>query len=214
MNASRKHLLAILASSLMTFALPSAAAAFQEASVNTRLDSCDPAVVRAAADEVYRDPKSLKEPATLYQAAMSLALTGQSEQGALLYLTARLRMSRQAYVERGDRGQVLAVMEMVVSPLVMPTLWADPALARRLVQRVIEWDRATPDPILSSDAAKTPENKKKLAEVDAALARFPDQIRDDPNREVKLQAMVKEATHHINLIVPTRCAAEKRARAK
>ncbi|MFC0132657.1 hypothetical protein CR105_17175 [Massilia eurypsychrophila] len=108
-------------------------------------------------------------------------------------------MSRHAYVEKGNRGQVLAVMEMVVSPLVMPTLWADPDLARRLVQRVIEWDLFTPDLILSSDTAKTPENKKKLAEIDATLARFPDQIRDDPNREVKLRAMVSEATHQINL---------------
>lgn len=190
---------AILIACLIALALPA------HAGTKEGLDSCDPAVVRAAAEEVLRDPATLKEPLMLYHPALGLALTGQNEQAALMYLTARLRTSRHAVVAAGDRNQLLGVMEMTISPLVMSTLWNDPALARRLVQRVIEWDRATPDPTRNSEAAKSAEIQKKLAQIDAAIARFPDQIRDDPNRAAKALAMDTEAKRQMKPMVAERC---------
>ncbi|MET0857860.1 MAG: hypothetical protein ABWY27_13980 [Telluria sp.] len=200
MNVLRAPLLVLL----IAIALPCGAA------VSDRLESCDPAVVRAAAEEIFRDPHTLSEPLTLYQAAMGLAVAGQDEQAAVMYFTARLRSSRQMLFESGNRQSLLGVMEMMISPLVMPALVADPELARELVRRVVDWDRSTPDPFRDSPAAKSAEIQRKIAEIDAAMARLPDQIRDDPTRATKALEMARVAKRQINSIVSNRCGARKR----
>lgn len=206
MKPSRTAILATLSACLITFAVPSAAA------VNDRLNSGDPAVVRSAADEILRDPKTLKEPLILYQAALGLAVAGQNEQAAVMYLAARLRTFRQVLFEKGERPQLLGVMEMTISPLVMPILMADFELARRLVQRVIAWDRSTPDPFRDSATAKSGEIQRKSAEIDAALARLPDQIRDAHDGAALARARDTDAKRQIRLIAAERCGPGKPSR--
>jgi hypothetical protein len=197
--------LAILAFCLATLSFPSDAAPPRDVSFEARIASCDSATVRSAVDEVLRDPKTLREPLMLFHAASGERATGRKEEAAFLYLAARLRTSRQILFEKGDRPQLLTIMMMTVGPLVMPVLEADPELARRVVQRVIDWDRSTPDPFRDGEEAKSGEIAKKIAEIDAGLARLPDQIRNNPARVAKAREENEQADRQIKSMHAQRC---------
>ncbi len=197
--------LAILGVCLATLSFPSDAAPPPDGSITARLASCDAAIVRAAADEMLRDQKTLQEPLMLFHAASGARMAGRKEEAAFLYLAARLRTSRQILFEKGDRPQLLAIMIMTTGPLIMPVLEADPELARRVVRRAIEWDRSTPDPFRDQEAAKSGEFPEKLAAIDAGLARLPDQIRDDPARVAKARDGDEQAERQIKSTRAERC---------
>lgn len=196
---------AILAFCLATFALSSAAAPSGDPSVTARLGSCDAAVVRKAVDEMLGDPKTLQEPLMLFHAASGARMAGRTEEAAFLYLAARLRTSRQILFEKGDRPQLLSIMLMTTGPLVMPILEADPELARRVVKRVIEWDRSTPDPFREREAAKSGDIEEKMAAIDAGLMRLPDQLRDDPTRVAQARQALDESERQIKASYAQRC---------
>jgi hypothetical protein len=70
-------------------------------------------------------------------------------------------------------------MQITVGPLVLPSLILDPAMARRVVDRVTDWDRHTPDPYRDGPEAKTADFPARLAAIDAVLAGFPRQLESD-----------------------------------
>ena len=70
-------------------------------SLDARMASCDPKIVRGAVNEVLQDPNTLKEPLMLLRAASSVRIAGDKEEAAFLYLAGRLRVSRQVLFERG-----------------------------------------------------------------------------------------------------------------
>lgn len=155
-------------------------APLMDASIQARLASCDKAVARIAIDQLTGDPRTLQEPLMLFFAASAERALGRKEEAAFWYLAARLRTGRQLLFERGDRSQLLAVMDMTVGADVMPMLQADPELARRLVERVQQWDRATPDPFRDREDAKSGDVRTKLAAHDAGLRALPEQLAKDP----------------------------------
>lgn len=201
----RISFLAALALCLAALSIPSSAAPPRDASISARLASCDAAVVRAATDEMLRDPKTLQEPLMLFHAASGERVAGRKEEAAFLYLAARLRTSRQILFEKGDRPQLLAIMIMTAGPLVMPVLEADPELARRVVKRVIDWDRTTPDSFRDRKAAKSGDIPEKLAAIDAGLARLPDQLLDDPARVATAREADEQAERQIKSTYANRC---------
>ncbi len=178
-----------------------AAAQQPDSSVMARLSSCDTATVRAAADELLRDPGTLDEPLVLFHAASATSMLGEHEHAAFLFLAARLRTSRQILFEKGERPQLLAAMNMTVGPLVLPALAADPAMARRVVDRTQDWDRATPDPYLRRAAASGGDLKEKLAMIDAAIERLPEQLR----YEVKMREAGEQAARKVEAMRAERC---------
>lgn len=196
---------AILAFCLMTFSLPSTAASPGDPSVTARLGSCDAAVVRKAVDEMLGDPKTLQEPLMLFYAASGERIAGRTEEAAFLYLAARLRTSRQILFEKGDRPQLLSVMLMTIGPMVMPILEADPELARRVVKRVFEWDRATTDPFREREAAKFGEIAEKLTAIDAGLMHLPDQLRDNSAGVSQARRALDESERQIKASYAQRC---------
>jgi len=205
MDVLRNSFAAVCAVCLATLASPSSAAAPRDASIQARLASCDSAVARSAAEEMFRDPGTLRHPLMLFQAASGQRMIGRKEEAAFLYLAARLRTMRQILFEKGDRPQLLSIMMMTVGPLVMPTLMADPELAQRVVKRVIDWDRSTPDPFRDREEAKTGDMQKKLAEIDAGLARLPEQIRNYPDRAAKAREGEEQAERLIQSSYAERC---------
>jgi hypothetical protein len=132
-------------------------------------------------------------------------LIGRKEDAAFFYLAARLRSSRQIQFEKGDRPQLLTIMIMTIGPLVLPALLADPELAQRVVARVIDWDRATPDPFRDRAEAESGDVKAKLAEIDAGLARLPAQFRDLPERAAKAREAEEQAERMIKSSYTERC---------
>jgi hypothetical protein len=175
----RPLLFAIAALSLAAPAALLGAAPVRQPSFKERLASCDPAIVHAAAVEILRDPATLREPIMLFNAAFSERMAGQQEQAGFLFLAGLLRTNRQLLFKRGDRVQLLTVMQMTVGPLVLPSLTLDPTMARRVVRRVIDWDRQTPDPYRDGPEAKTADFPARLAAIDAVLAGFPRQLESD-----------------------------------
>lgn len=197
MAAMRTFSLAITALSLAAATALAGAAPAPQASLNARLASCNPAVMRAAADELLHDPKTLHEPIILFQAAISLRMADDQEQAAFVYLAARLRVGRQLLFQQGDRVQVLRVMEMTAGPLVFPDLYLDPALARRVVERVIEWDRNTPDPFRDRHP-HSDDIQRQLAAIDQVLAGIPAELQANrsgmsaaPQAQAETQRMVQ-----------------------
>jgi len=75
----------------------------------------------------------------------------------------------------------------------MPTLEANPELARRVVRRVIEWDRATPDPFRDRAEAKSGDFPDKLAKLEAGLGKLPDDLGKDPARMAKAREAEENA---------------------
>lgn len=175
------------------------------ASMQARLSSCDARVVHAAADETLRDPKSLEDPMRMeiFYAAFGEHAAGNKEEAAFLYLAAHLRISRQMLFQKSGRSNPLATMTATGWPLILPLLDADPALTDRVVKRVIEWDRSTPDRFRDREDAQGGDIASQLANIDAALARLPEQIKNDPdklaiirtgNEQAELYKKVRDST--------------------
>ncbi len=208
MNPMRSHFIALLATCVAGLAQPTFAADSREASTQARLASCDPAVVHAAADQVLRDPATLRDPLLLIHAAAGERMIGSKEQAVFLYLAGWLRSTRQALYEKHQKGksaQLYTVMIMEAGPLMSPVLESDPELAQRVVKRVIDWDRSTPDPFRERAAAVSGDIRRKLAEIDAGLARLPGQLRDDPARVDNARAAVEETENLIKTSYAERC---------
>jgi hypothetical protein len=195
-----------LAFCLATISAVSDAASTTGGTVGARLASCDSAIVRLAAEEILSDPKTLEEPLILFQAASGEHGIGRKEQAAFLYLAAHLRTARQILFEKGDRPQLRAIMTMSIGPLVLPLLEANPELARRVVKRVIDWDRATPDPFRDRLEAKAGEIATKIAEIDAGLARLPKQIQNNPGRIAKARYENELSERRVKAMYADRCA--------
>ena len=208
MAAMRTFSLAITALSLAAAAAFADAAPSAQASLEARLASCNPAVMRAAADEVLHDPKTLREPIVLFPAAISMRMAGDHEQAAFLYFAARLRVGRQLLFQQGDRVQVLRVMEMTAGPLVFPDLYLDPALARRVVERVIEWDRNTPDPFRDRPA-HADDIQRQLAAIDQVLAGIPAELQADRSGMNAAPQAQAEARRMVQLAREDRCGPGK-----
>lgn len=175
-------------------------------SIENRLKSCDIAVVHAAAEEMFRDPQTLQEPISLFYAAIAERRTGRKEEAAFLYNAAFLRTARHALIVGGDYPQLLAIMRMTVGPMIMPDIVADPEMAKRVVRRVIDWHRSTPDPfrdrVETTISAKV---KVKLAEIDASYASLLDKT-PDPVRIAKAQELAAQVEQEIKSKEAIHCA--------
>jgi hypothetical protein len=141
-----------------------------------RLYSCDQEAVRAAADALLDDPDTLRQPVVLFHAAMAERAAGRPERAVFFHLAGRLRGTRQALVEGGDAYQAIDAMVMSVGPFIMPLLGTDPDLGRKAMHRVLEWDKATPDPYRDRLPQATDDVKARLAKFEAGFAQLPETI--------------------------------------
>jgi hypothetical protein len=204
MPSSRLPLLACAVLGLALSLPADGAAPGRPASIQARLMSCDPGVVRAAAEAVLNDPATQTEPAVLFQAALAERMAGNKEQAAFLYLAARLRMSRQALVAREEARQALGALVVTISPLILPDLLADPGLTRRAIARTIDWDRATPDPFRDAALAKGAAFPARLVELDAAMARLPRDLEAKAGADQPV--LLAEAERQLAAMREARCA--------
>ncbi|AVR97313.1 hypothetical protein [Pseudoduganella armeniaca] len=175
------------------------------------LASCDPATVRAAIASAMRDPAMPAYPVVLFQLAQTARSLGDKEEAAFLYLAARLRSARQLVVEPGEIGALMGALQLSVAPLVMPALGADPAMARRVVARLLAWDKATPDPFRERAAHGTADVKAQMAQVEADIAtgtgRLADQIAADKARQAESAAADAAVDRQLAQQTERRCAA-------
>lgn len=125
----------------------SIATAGGDVAAHKRLKSCDPKVSLAAADEILNDPKTLTEPALMFSPAYFLLVHGRKDESVFWFYAAQLRFRYQAAIKQGDYGQVLSVMLMTVGPSINNYAFQDTAKLSNIIDRVLEWDRTTPNPL-------------------------------------------------------------------
>lgn len=112
-----------------------------------RLQSCNPSIALAAAEEIIRAPETLKEPLELFSPAAILFQQGKKDEAVFWFYAAQLRTRYQLVFEKGDRGQLLAIMMMTAGVQINNYAFQDTASFGRILDRVLEWDRATPNPL-------------------------------------------------------------------
>ncbi|MYN40922.1 hypothetical protein GTP55_16260 [Duganella sp. FT109W] len=173
--------------------------------VQAQLASCDAQIVQRAADGILRSPQTLQEPSLLISAAIDQRYAGHADEAAFLYLAMRLRMARQLLFERDWRPELMALTEQVQAPLIMPLVEADPARARAVVQRVLEWDRATPDPYRDRALAAGGAAAEQIEQADAELAGWPAQLQNQPERVEQARAALVKAEARVADVHQARC---------
>jgi len=111
-----------------------------------RLASCDAKVALAAVQEIISRPESLEEPMELFSVAPPLFHHGQKDEAVFWFYAAQLRTRYQLVFEQGDRGQLFQIMLMSIGPLINSYAFQDVSKLDRTLDRVLEWDRTTPNP--------------------------------------------------------------------
>lgn len=160
-----RNLIALYVLSLLFQA--SASLASNGLSAEDRLKSCDPGVAIGAAKEIVNNPASLKEPLMLFSPAAVLFQHGVKDEGVFWFYAAQLRVRYQLAFEKGDRGQLLAVMLMSTGPLINNYAFQDVSNLGRILDRVLAWDKKTSNPF--REKPRSDAIDKQLAQVYTGL---------------------------------------------
>ena len=113
---------------------------------NDRLKSCKPSVAVKAAEEILNDPKTLREPLTMFAPAATLFQNGKKDEAVFWFYAAQLRARYQLVFEKGDRGQLLQIMLMTVGRQINSYAYQDIERLNRTIGRVLSWDKKSPNP--------------------------------------------------------------------
>ena len=154
-----------------------------------RLKSCDPRIALAAAKEILSDANTLKEPLEMFPPAFILFQNGEKDEAVFWFYAAQLRVRYQLVFEKGDRGQLLSVMLMTVGPPINNYAFQDVRKLNRIIDRVLEWDKSTPNPF--REKPRTGEIEVKLEKVYSGLHDLRIKLaieRDDIERKARAAA--------------------------
>lgn len=170
-------------------------AAAQQLPLEDRMKSCDPAIAIAAAKEVIADKDQVKEPLMLFSPSMVLYQHGARDEAVFWFYAAQLRTRYQLVFEQGDRGQLLMVM-MMVAPGINNYAFQDVARFNRTLDKVLEWDRKTPNPYRERE--QTPEEREKVKAVYRGIDEMRKKLAAE-KEEIEKQA--REAAPHMQAMM-------------
>lgn len=136
-------------------------------SAKDRLKSCNPTISLGAAEEILRNPESLKEPLELFAPAAVLFQRGKKDKGIFWFYAAQLRTRYQLVFEKGDRGQLLSIMLMTVGAPINNYAFQNTSNFRRILDQVLEWDKTTPNPYREKPRSEIAE--QQIAEIYGGL---------------------------------------------
>lgn len=149
-----------------------------------RIKSCDSHVALAAAKEILNDPKTLKEPLEMFSPALILFQNGEREEAVFWFYAAQLRTRYQLAFQKGDRGQLLAIMLMTTGIPINNYAFQDVSGLGRVLDRVLEWDKKTHDPF--RDMSRSEAIDKQLEQVYTGLLDMKIQlVAEQPDLEAK-----------------------------
>ena len=151
-----------LAFVLAAWLLPVAA----QPKVEDRIMSCDPKVALAAAKEVIESPASLKQPFALFLPVAILYQNGERDEAVFWFYAALLRARLEMLYQSGLDAPFRAVMD-TSGALINSYAYQDIAKFNTTLDRVLEWDRKTPNPF--RERAKTPEERERVGSVYTGL---------------------------------------------
>ncbi|TAK89898.1 MAG: hypothetical protein EPO06_10830 [Burkholderiaceae bacterium] len=123
------------------------------------MQSCDPGIAIAAAEEVVNKPSTLKEPLQLFMAAAVFFQHGAKDKAVFWFYAAQLRVRYQLVFEQGDLGQILSIMLMTVGPPINNYAFQDVEKLNRILDTVLAWDKTAPNPFRNKNQPKDIEAK-------------------------------------------------------
>ena len=170
-------------------ALPQLALAADVLSAKARLKSCQAPVALAAAKDILNDARTLNEPLEMFWPALTLFQSGEKDEALFWFYAAQLRLRyQQAVAPSSELGQLLQIMLMTVGPPINNYGFQDVSRLDRQLERVLAWDRATPNPLRE----KSPEPKTQLR-IDQVYTGFRELRARLQREEVELEAQAKAA---------------------
>jgi hypothetical protein len=159
-----------------------------------KLESCDPKIAVAAAEDFINNPDMLKEPLALFSPAFVLFLNGKKDDAVFWFYAAQLRVRYQLVFEKGDRGQLLSVMMMTMGPSINNYAFQDTSNLNRILDRVLEWDKKTSNPF--RDKTKSESDDKQIVLIYSGFRDLKAKLiteKDDLEKKAKLAAPQMQA---------------------
>jgi len=163
-------------------------------SLKERMESCDPKIAVAAAEEIINQPGTLKEPLELFSPALVLFLHGKKDDAVFWFYAAQLRVRYQLAFEKGDRGQLLSVMMMTMGPAINNYAFQDISNLNRILDRVLEWDKKTPNPF--REKTRSEGEDKQIEQVYSGFRELKAKLvaeKDDLEQKARLAAPQMQA---------------------
>jgi hypothetical protein len=121
---------------------------------------------------------------------------GQKDEAVFWFYAAQLRTRYQLVFEQGDRGQLFQIMLMSIGPLINSYAFQDVSKLDRTLDRVLEWDRTTPNPYRAKPRSAAVE--RQIEQIYAGLRDMKVTLvsgKDDLERNARLTAPEMERVY-------------------
>lgn len=150
-----KNLISLYISSFIFYVTASLADITPE--LAKRVNSCEPGVAISAAEEIIKNPDSLKEPFQFFSPALVYFRNGKKDEAVFWYYAAQLRVRYQ--LASGEKMQNYLLLNLVMTSFALGNAINDYALLdasnfSRILDRVAAWDRDTPNQYPVRDIGK------------------------------------------------------------
>ncbi len=160
-----------------------------ELSAMDRLKSCDQQVALLAVKETLDDAEVLEVPLGLFTVANVLFQNGKKDEAVFWFYAAQLRVRYQLAVKKdNDSGQLLSIMLMTVGPAINNYAFQDVQKLTRILNNVLDWDRAAPNPLRDVTIAAD-----STAQVEAVYSGFRELQRLLVTSKEELEGKAREA---------------------
>lgn len=178
--------------------------ASENAPASERLKSCNASVALSAAKEILNNPQTLREPLEMFAPALTLFQSGEKDEAVFWFYAAQLRTRYQLVFQKGDRGQLLQVMLMTVGPPINNHAFQDVLKLDRQLERVLAWDRSTPNPL--RERPRSPDVEAQIRKVYASFDDMRAKLRTEKDEiEKKAKAAAPEMAHMLAQMRPQPC---------
>jgi hypothetical protein len=173
-----------------------------------RLNSCDAKTALAAAEEIIDNPATLKEPLDLFAPAFTYFMHGKKDKAVFWFYAAQLRVEYQLAFQNGDRGQLLKGMRMLVGPPILNYAYQDISNLGSILDRVLEWDKKTPNPY--REKPRTSDINNKIEHMYKTWQDYKAKLVKDKKSLEKEARKAAPGIEHRYLQVRNRCNEEKK----
>lgn len=136
-----------------------------------------------------RNPATFKEPLELFSVSEALFRHGEKDEGVFWFYAAQLRVRYQLAVEPRDGGQLLGITMMATGPIVNSYAFQNVSNLDRILGRMLEWDRKTPNP--HRGTARSEETERQIQQIYSGLRELRAKLaadREELERNARLAA--------------------------
>lgn len=153
-----------------------------------RIKSCEPSVAIVAAEEMVSNPSNLNEPLQLFAPSYAIFQNGKKDEGVFWFYAAQLRTRQQLILEKGDRGQLLAVMQMTMGGPINNYAFQNTSNLNQILDKVLKWDKDTPNPF--REKARVQKLDKQIDQVYSGFVELKSKLIAD---KTSLEAAARKA---------------------